>query len=521
MEDSNLKIPQENFKKTCFRTNKRMPMDDSESSNSLSSVSSSTTPGVSAHLPSISSSPHPSVIVERHLDNHHHHHHHHHHHNTSNTNGHHHSHSSSNNSSTNATANTVSNILSNHFPSAIAKRTVAGHGHDLFNYLLSDPEHGHAPGTGLHHDDPESAEANNNNVTHYQNEYVDQKPSLMDFPLDHHSHSHTNGHHHTGSDAQNTSNESHSSSTSSHHHTNDHSPLIRRDELVAGRRMDDMHLPYAIEHSPYSNPLLYMGTAQQFLDPAGASSWTTTNTGVDETYKGQSSIFQANRCLPPLFASPRNSHGFSHYGPQYGTTDGFPWGGYTNLELSQAGFGTGGNGTNQSSHSNSPTALSAYGTPNLNTIVTQPQRSKSSLMNGSGTFSTKSNHRDGFATQQPKQRLSASRRMGLLCSNCGTEKTSLWRRNQMGEPVCNACGLYFKLHGVNRPLAMKKDNIQTRKRKPKSSNNSGGAKGNSSGSHLHGNHSVIQPSPSSELLKSVLTATTGANNTSLLPLTSV
>ena len=37
----------------------------------------------------------------------------------------------------------------------------------------------------------------------------------------------------------------------------------------------------------------------------------------------------------------------------------------------------------------------------------------------------------------------------------------------MGEPVCNACGLYFKLHGVNRPHAMKKDSIQTRKRKPK------------------------------------------------------
>jgi hypothetical protein len=30
----------------------------------------------------------------------------------------------------------------------------------------------------------------------------------------------------------------------------------------------------------------------------------------------------------------------------------------------------------------------------------------------------------------------------------------------MGEPVCNACGLYYKLHGVNRPLAMKKDSIQ-------------------------------------------------------------
>lgn len=62
---------------------------------------------------------------------------------------------------------------------------------------------------------------------------------------------------------------------------------------------------------------------------------------------------------------------------------------------------------------------------------------------------------------------SASRRIGLSCSNCETTITSLWRRNSLGEPVCNACGLYFKLHGVNRPSTMKKDNIQTRKRKPK------------------------------------------------------
>ncbi|XP_054273231.1 box A-binding factor-like isoform X2 [Macrosteles quadrilineatus] len=67
------------------------------------------------------------------------------------------------------------------------------------------------------------------------------------------------------------------------------------------------------------------------------------------------------------------------------------------------------------------------------------------------------------------RRLSASRRVGLTCSNCSTSATSLWRRNTLGEPVCNACGLYYKLHGVNRPLTMKKDSIQTRKRKPKGS----------------------------------------------------
>ncbi|PNF13756.1 hypothetical protein B7P43_G13143, partial [Cryptotermes secundus] len=89
---------------------------------------------------------------------------------------------------------------------------------------------------------------------------------------------------------------------------------------------------------------------------------------------------------------------------------------------------------------------------------------------------------------------SASRRLGMSCSNCHTDKTSLWRRNSMGEPVCNACGLYYKLHGVNRPLAMKKDSIQTRKRKPKSgtpkSENSGGGGGGG------GSSNSVQQSPS-------------------------
>ncbi|NP_001081962.1 GATA-binding factor 5-A [Xenopus laevis] len=68
---------------------------------------------------------------------------------------------------------------------------------------------------------------------------------------------------------------------------------------------------------------------------------------------------------------------------------------------------------------------------------------------------------------KPQKRLSSSRRAGLCCTNCHTSTTTLWRRNSEGEPVCNACGLYMKLHGVPRPLAMKKESIQTRKRKPK------------------------------------------------------
>ncbi|CAJ0929156.1 unnamed protein product, partial [Mesorhabditis belari] len=67
--------------------------------------------------------------------------------------------------------------------------------------------------------------------------------------------------------------------------------------------------------------------------------------------------------------------------------------------------------------------------------------------------------------QKPKKRQNAQKRTGVLCVNCNTCTTTLWRRNGNGEPVCNACGLYYKLHQVPRPITMKKDGIQTRNRK--------------------------------------------------------
>ncbi|TQS39009.1 hypothetical protein Golomagni_00472 [Golovinomyces magnicellulatus] len=52
------------------------------------------------------------------------------------------------------------------------------------------------------------------------------------------------------------------------------------------------------------------------------------------------------------------------------------------------------------------------------------------------------------------------------CSNCFTQTTPLWRRNPEGHPLCNACGLFLKLHGVVRPLSLKTDVIKKRNRGP-------------------------------------------------------
>lgn len=54
--------------------------------------------------------------------------------------------------------------------------------------------------------------------------------------------------------------------------------------------------------------------------------------------------------------------------------------------------------------------------------------------------------------------------IGQECANCHQTQTPLWRKNERGEPVCNACGLYAKLHHRDRPAEMRKTTIQRRRR---------------------------------------------------------
>ncbi|KAI1778896.1 hypothetical protein F4818DRAFT_447454 [Hypoxylon cercidicola] len=94
------------------------------------------------------------------------------------------------------------------------------------------------------------------------------------------------------------------------------------------------------------------------------------------------------------------------------------------------------------------------------------------------------------------------------CTNCFTQTTPLWRRNPEGQPLCNACGLFLKLHGVVRPLSLKTDVIKKRNRgsgaslpvggtSTRSKKNTNNASGTASGPASRKNSTLSMPAASS------------------------
>ncbi|KAH6592813.1 hypothetical protein BASA50_007864 [Batrachochytrium salamandrivorans] len=72
-------------------------------------------------------------------------------------------------------------------------------------------------------------------------------------------------------------------------------------------------------------------------------------------------------------------------------------------------------------------------------------------------------------THRPKNICFAGQRkeegdFAIKCINCLTQRTPLWRRDANNNSLCNACGLYFKLHKTKRPLSLKSDSIKKRTR---------------------------------------------------------
>ncbi|KAG0216080.1 putative electron transfer flavoprotein subunit [Mortierella sp. GBA30] len=82
---------------------------------------------------------------------------------------------------------------------------------------------------------------------------------------------------------------------------------------------------------------------------------------------------------------------------------------------------------------------------------------------GSESMTTDEGQDSSDAQQQQASSTSAG---GLqpTCTNCKTTMTPLWRKDDAGEILCNACGLYYKLHHVHRPISLKRNVIRRRSR---------------------------------------------------------
>ncbi|XP_071858199.1 uncharacterized protein isoform X2 [Bombus fervidus] len=250
------------------------------------------------------------------------------------------------------------------------------------------------------------------------------------------------------------------------------SPLYRSMSSVTGMATASATGTAGAYGLPYmtGSPTELTATSQQLWNAQGLG--TTGLSAISEDYgsSGKSSGTVTHQALPAFSQPFCGRPSFRGYSPSYSTQQNTTGVGAT-VEPSTWSYGSPSNDTLATQY-----AAPSRRQPVVNSPSTPAQHQLTataslSAMADQGDFYKGfygySGARRAVEEKSTNRRLSASRRVGTSCSNCQTTMTSLWRRNTLGEPVCNACGLYFKLHGVNRPHAMKKDSIQTRKRKPK------------------------------------------------------
>ncbi|KAI1317027.1 hypothetical protein EDD11_009093 [Mortierella claussenii] len=112
--------------------------------------------------------------------------------------------------------------------------------------------------------------------------------------------------------------------------------------------------------------------------------------------------------------------------------------------------------SDNNSNSNNSNSSHTLSLPDLAKLYTEALMPSSSSMDATLLSPASSTPRTSPPPMTAKQ--------GIQCANCSQTQTPLWRKNDAGEPICNACGLYAKLHHCDRPVAMKKAKIARRRR---------------------------------------------------------
>ncbi|KAI0749086.1 hypothetical protein C8Q74DRAFT_1394854, partial [Fomes fomentarius] len=81
-------------------------------------------------------------------------------------------------------------------------------------------------------------------------------------------------------------------------------------------------------------------------------------------------------------------------------------------------------------------------------------RPKGMLNNGKLRPGPKTAPHEGKCARMPLSYALSHPMFLVQCYNCYTTATPLWRKDKEGKTVCNACGLYYKVHGSARPMKL-------------------------------------------------------------------